>query len=361
MAFAVKRYNSLLSDAINWIIANQTKLTDFNEGSQIRTFLEAIMLVIEQLYIKVKIGFSKELNNVPFYIFNFSQKQSEKAAGNVKFSRTGTSGTDSIDSGILISTADGTQFVTTAAASITPGNTESADVPIQAVEGGKNGNVPADTITIIITPINIAGIAVNNDAATTGGLNSESTDEYMKRFREYIEGLGQSNTYGLIAGAKSVAGVRSASITEHFPPSSGYNVTLYIDDGAGNASQALIDQVALVIIGDGTALYPGYKAAGINVRILAPTKVNVTVTVEITDDGTVTQEALTLLVSQAIQDYINNLENGADVIRNKLIEVIMSIDGVSDIDLTLPAANTTINADQIARTDESLITITFAT
>ena len=144
---------------------------------------------------------------------------------------------------------------------------------------------------MIVTPVN--GVeTVDNSSSTTGGLDVETDEEFTKRFKEYVEGLGQSNEYGLITGAKSVTGVRSVSTIEHFPPSSSYNVSVYIDDGAGNASAALIASVLSELKGNGTVSNPGYKAAGINIQVLAPTKVTQDVTVVVTDDGALSEATM---------------------------------------------------------------------
>jgi uncharacterized phage protein gp47/JayE len=207
----------------------------------------------------------------------------------------------------------------------------------------------------------IAGVdTVNNSSSTSGGLDAEDDNAFLKRFTEYIKGLGKGNVYGMIAGAKSVNGVRSVSIVEHFPPITGnYNASVYIDDGSGNAPQILIDAVTLVLVGDGTENYPGYKPAGINIRVLAPSKVTININVTVTETGEIGQDVLTVNIENAINNYINNLQLGEDVIRNKLIDAIMNLVGIYDIDLTTPSGNTAIAATQIARV--GTITIDFYT
>lgn len=354
-AIAVKKYKDLLDDMISWVVANQSKLTDFNEGSMVRTILESIALLAEQIYIKTRVGFEDGLIDVPFYAFNFEKDAPQKAAGEVIFSRTGTSGTVDIPIGTLIATADGLQFRTTEAAEITDGNNDSSATDIQAMRAGSLYNVAASTIVIIVSPL--SGVdSVDNASATSGGLDEESDSAFLDRFQQFIEGLGQANVAGLIAGAKGIDGVRSASVVEHFPPSSSYNASVYIDDGAGNAPQALLDSVEDVLIGDGTGTVPGYKAAGINIQVLAPTKVTVTVTVEVDDDGTVSREALEYQIENAITGYINNLLIGEDCVRNKIIEAIIAVTGVADLTLTVPASNTTISGVQIARVGTIVIT-----
>jgi len=357
MAFSLKLFAAVLEDMVNWMIATQSKVTDFNEGAVIRSFLEAIGYEIEQLYIRTRVGFDESLPSIPFYAFDFVRKVGQKSSGSIIFSRSGTTGEITIPIGSLVATADGTQFETTSTGTIENGNQDSNSVSIMATEAGSESNVPANTIIVIITPI--SGVeTVDNSSATSGGLNQETDEEFVKRFKEYIEGLGQSNESGLITGAKKVTGIRSASTVEHFPPSSSYNVSVYIDDGAGNAPQALIDAALLKLKGLGTTDNPGYKAAGINIRVLAPSKVTQDVTVTIEDDGKLSEATMEYNIELAITNYINNLVLGDDIIRNMLIKAIMAVDGVVDITLTTPADNITINYNQIARV--GTITITFS-
>jgi len=357
MEFSLKLFSAIIEDMITHMIAVQSKVTDFNEGSVTRSELEAIALEIEQLYIRTRVGIEKSLKSIAFYTFNFEKQAGQKSGGSVIFSRTETSGEITIPIGTLIATNDGTQFETTSVGTINDSEQNSNTVTILATEEGEESNVPANTIVVIITPV-IGVETVDNSSATSGGQDVETDVAFTLRFSEFITGLGKSSESGLITGAKKVQGVRSASTIEHFPPSSSINVSIYIDDGAGNASQALIDEVEDKLKGDGTEDNPGYKAGGINIEVLAPTKVTQAVTVEITDDGTLAQTTIEYNTELAITNYVNNLLLGGDIIKNELRRVIMKVDGIYDISLTVPASNVTINPNQIART--GVITITFA-
>jgi uncharacterized phage protein gp47/JayE len=189
-------------------------------------------------------------------------------------------------------------------------------------------------------------------------LNAESDEDFVSRFQAFILGLGRGNIYGLITAALSVTGIRSASVVEHFPPVSGYNVSVYVDDGAGNAPPALLAAVLSVIVGDGTAANPGYKPAGINVEVVAPTKVTIDVTLNIVDDGSVDRDSITVNVTNALNAYINGLKLGEDVIYYQLVESIMNVVGVYDIALSAPTANISIGPTQVARV--GTITITYS-
>lgn len=345
-----KTYRAILADMEAWIIANQDKITDFNEGSGITSFIEAIAQQVEQLYLRAKIGFIKYLPNLPFYAFGFSKHAGSKASGTVVFSRNvATTDPVTIAIGTLVSTASGLIFVTTSLGVILANQTSSGEVSIQAYDVGANFNVPAATITTMTTPV-VGVDTVTNSSSTTGGLDEEDDNSFQSRFRDYTLGLGRGNVYGLKAAAMSVTGVRSASPVEHFPPLSDiYNVSMYIDDGAGNAPQALIDAVVAAIQGDGTTANPGNKPAGINVRVLGPTKVTIGVQVTVTDTGNVSRGTITSNIQTAVTNYINNLQIGEDVIYNELVQVIMEVVGVYDIVLSQPSANVSIGSTQIAR------------
>jgi uncharacterized phage protein gp47/JayE len=357
MAFTVKRLPEILSDMLNWIIANQDKVTDFNEGSVIRSFCESVGIQIEEFYIKARLGFDKYLLNIPFNAFNFNYLEGIYSTGNEKFTRIGTSGILPIPSGTVVSTETGIMFKTTAAGEISSGQTTSLDIPIIAKEIGKDGDVPSGSINNLVTSINNI-TSVTNTLATTNGLDKETEAQYKERFVEFIEGLGGSNTQGLIATAKKATGVRSASFVEHFPPVSTYNITIYVDDGSGEASAAMLAEVENLLIGDGTGTYPGAKGGGINLRVLAPTKVTVNITCQITDDGTISEEAIKYNTELALTEYITGLLIGEDVILNSIRKTIMDQIGVTDVSVTVPSSNTPIGSNQIAAI--GTITITFA-
>lgn len=354
-----KTYRAILADMEAWIIATQDKITDFNEGSGITSFIEAVAQQVEQIYLRAKIGFIKYLPNLPFYAFGFDKIAGVKSTGVVTFSRNVATGDAvSIDIGTIVSTDSGLLYLTTTLGTILASQTTSNDVAVEAYDIGAKYNVPASSITVLTTPV-IGVDTVDNAAATTGGLDEETDNAFQQRFHDYVLGLGRGNISGLVTCAKSVAGVRSASVVEHFPPVTGYwNASLYIDDGTGLAPAALIAAVEDVLIGDGTESNPGYKPAGINVQVLGPTVVSIPVTVQIYDTGDIDRDTISAAAQTAIENYVNNLLLGEDFIYNELIDVLMSVPGIYDVSLSTPTANVTIATTQIART--GLISISYA-
>jgi hypothetical protein len=127
-----------------------------------------------------------------------------------------------------------------------------------------------------------------------------------------------------------------------------------------NYFTGLIAQVQKVIDGDPAdrVNFEGVRAAGVEVRVLAPIVVIQSVSVALVLLKGFTLANVRPLVDAAIQDYINNLGISNDVIYNELIDRIMGVDGVFDLTLSAPATNIVVLDNEIARTSSGNITIT---
>jgi uncharacterized phage protein gp47/JayE len=357
--FDIKTYAQILADMETWIIANQSTITSFRAGNALTSMLESFARELAAAYIKSSVGYDISAKQIPSYAFNLLRLEGAYATGDVVFSCAVAAPADvHIPIGTLVSTTSGLVFETTVEGIILTGNTDSGDVGVQATQMGEQYNVGPLDISVIQTPV--SGVdSVENANAMAGGRTDETDTAYLARFAAYIAGLGKSNKSGIIANVLTVAGVKSASIYEHFPPVSDYNATLYIDDGTSvGPSAELIATVQDIVDGDGTTANPGLRAAGVNIRVLAPTVVTVDVDVEVTDTGRVDRAFMEYSIEQDVTFYINNLGIGDDCIRNEIIQRIMEVQGVVDIDLTDPATNTSIGTDQVARV--GTITITWA-
>lgn len=349
MGFTVKSFDELVADMVTWIIANSSKITDVSPGSVIRSFVEGAALSIEEIYIGTYLGFRRYLATIPETTFDFERKNGTKSTVNVVFSRIGTTGDVTIPSGTRLKTASGLRFITTASGAITNGNTDSGNVPCEAEEVGTSYNVGSGTITIIEDTV--SGVdSVTNALAATGGVDQESLLAFNTRFQAYIEGLGRSNVAGLIAGALSVEGITSVSVVELFPPVANVNVDLYVDDGtAVGVSADKLAEVQSIIDGDGTEDNPGYRAAGVNVQVKAPTIVSQNITMTVTVIAGVDTDQVENDIIDDVTEYVNTLGAGSDIIYNELIAAIMGVYGVVDVSLTTPSANVAIADSQVGR------------
>ena len=163
-----------------------------------------------------------------------------------------------------------------------------ARIPVRAVKGGQEGNVAADTVLLMVTPLR--GIAyVTNPEAMTGGAEAESDESYLSRILAAIR-TGASMT-GCVADyirwAKEVPGVGQVvvdpewddpTLSEQFHYLDGYGsrrcagaVRLIIIDSNGvPANQQLLDAVYLRIAGTGDDDPARLMPIGAHLTVTAP-------------------------------------------------------------------------------------------
>jgi phage-related baseplate assembly protein len=103
--------------------------------------------------------------------------------------------------------------------------------------------------------------------------------------------------------------------------------------------------------------YPGYRAAGVLVRVLSPTVRQMLFTANITVKHGFNQVGIAAQVSASISEYVNGLGIGDDVILSELIDRAMSVPGMFDVLILNPTSNTVISDSELARILDSNITI----
>lgn len=345
----VQTYNDIYDSAKALMIANQTKITDFNQGSIISTIFETFARLLENGYIDVRNGYSQNLKSIAYSIFGFQKKEGQKAVANVIFSRGVTQNTQTvipvdtrISNGSLI-------FITTATGTIEANQLKSNSIPVIAENIGLEYNVSANTLTTIETVLPTDVVSVTNPLKASGGIDNETELEMLSRFKTFINGLQGTSKYGFKSSILALPGVRSISIDEHYPPENHiYNATVYIDDGTGGLSTELKEQIESIINGDDTSINPGKRASGVNIRVLAATPV--TINVEVTCKIYRTEHAQAELeITDAIQQEINSLSINENFVLTSLILKLRQISYVKDVVITTPSGNVDIDINQIAR------------
>ncbi len=188
-----KTRKQILSEMITWTRNNNSSLTDFNEGSVIRSIYNAVAAILAQLYYNlhrlyraVRIvyanGTDLEIAVAPRSI---TRRGATKASKTVTF--TGTSATV-IPLGMKVATPDGIEFVTTESDTV-PASSK-VDVDIEAVTDGATGMVNAGEITVMVDEVD--GLtAVTNAAPTDGGFDAETDEQLRNRAITQLATLSQ--------------------------------------------------------------------------------------------------------------------------------------------------------------------------
>lgn len=133
----------------------------------------------------------------------------QKATGSITI--TGDAGA-TIYAGFIVQARNNQRFVTLE--DVTIGSSGTATVPIQAFEAGPDGNVAAGTIDTVVTPL-AAAISVTNAAATVGGRNRETDQEFRERYLSSVDKPGGSNTDAIRAQLLEVPGIVTAVVWEN--------------------------------------------------------------------------------------------------------------------------------------------------
>jgi uncharacterized phage protein gp47/JayE len=201
---------------------------------------------------------------------------------------------------------------------------------ITAVEAGPKGNVPANTVTLMMTPIK--GItSITNEANITGGTEVENDDELRNRIME-IDAASEASFVGSDGDykrwAEEVPGVGTALVMPEWAGPGTVKVVV-IDANGQPANAAIIAAVYDNIMSPGDRLQR--KAPiGATVTIEAPTakELNYTFTLEL-KAGENQETVLERFKAQLRTYYVEAKKEG--VVRyNRVSSILTNTEGVKD-------------------------------
>lgn len=354
----IRRYDEIMESAVANMIARQEKVTDFNEGSIIHTILDTVARIAERAYVAIRQGFNEMLAILPYSPFKFEKKEGSYASGTVVFRRASAlPGKSIIPKGTVVSNGE-LNFTTTEAGTIGADAIESDVIEVIAEKAGTDYNLAAGSVNSIESIVPADVVSVSNTSAFTGGTDEETDADFEERFKAYINGLSGTNAYAIRSAALSVNAVRSISIQNHKPPLKNiYNMSVYVDDGSGGATESTLSAVKLAIEGDDTEANPGHLAPGVNIRVVTPTAIPVNVEMNVSIYSTDMDTSKTE-IQNVVASYVNSLTIGESCIISSIITKVMALNYVKDVEILSPASNVEPSINQIARIGNISITLT---
>lgn len=341
--------------------STQKTITDFNVGSVARTLIEAPASEIDELYQKMFIGLKEAIPVAIYQAFEFDRIAAIPASGIVRVTITPQASSTLIAAGTAFK-IDGvaTTFTSQYDATIAAGASY-VDVSVVASTAGVVGNIPANK-SFTIQPTVSALVSATNLLKFDNGRDLESDEERKTRFRAFIAALNHGTVaaiyYGLkLANLKDASGniteaVQASVVIEPYtinPANPIAYVQCYIHNGSSGASVDLINQAKKIINGyydaSGNAV-AGWKAAGVKVDIYAAVNVSVAVTGTVTVlTGYVAADVISAATT-AVSAYLQGLNIGSSAIKSEIIAIIMNIDGVYNVSLSAPSADTVASSSQ---------------
>ncbi len=351
-------------------------ITDYNSGSIIRTFSEATGSVVEIEAVSAQALAFQAMVYGTWNAFGITPLPMTYAITNETFSTSnGLPATQNvyIGSGTNLSTPGNITFVTTSSATLLSGTT-SVSIPVQSTIGGLQGRTGANTITNLNTSLSYP-IVVTNPLATSGGNNAETPGQTMGRFMAKVASLGLASPVAIANAAIGITvsgtseSVQVATVVEPWITTSGSGAyfDLYIDNGGGGASTALIQQVESAMNGVFNTSNEGFRPAGVPYSVLPVNPVDCTVTVT----GTVVSSSLITVmqtnVTNAIDSYFQTLQFGQSVNLINIIAIVANTvsTSVSALNIILyDASGTSVQSISVNSTQRLILSstnITFTT
>lgn len=246
-------------------------------------------------------------------------------------------GTGTISVGDIFQTASGTQFRAIENKDVDDGDY----VNIEAVVAGMNGNVPANTITII--PVTITGIeSVTNPEELSGGYEAETKDELYQRYIDDLQKpITSGNVYHYQKWALEVAGVKKADVK---PLWNGDNTVkvIIVDQNSHPASEELVKAVQdyidpYVLQKDGTkkgwGCGNGQAPIGAYCTVESAAALDLVITVNIKKRAGEVISTLQTRVQDAINKLLAELAFSEDidyVSYARIGAAILDVDGIAD-------------------------------
>ncbi len=269
--------------------------------------------------------------------FGLTRNPATAATGTLTFSRFTSTNVATISPGVQVQTADGTQQFAVIA---DPGQAlwnpllnvyqiqagqSSGNVTAQALVAGTGGNVAANTISTILTPI--SGVdQVTNPAPFENGAPTETDASLKQRFQMYIQSLRQGTMIAVEAAILATDPTLQYVIVEDEQfdgtPQAGYFYVV-INDGSGNPPPTTVAAVQAAVA--------QVRPIGIPFGVFAPNPINVTIDLTLSVASGYVIGAVQQQVQQAIIAYVDAVDFGATLAWSKIFAVAYNVPGVTDV------------------------------
>ncbi|MFZ0271005.1 MAG: baseplate J/gp47 family protein [Acidobacteriaceae bacterium] len=338
-------FTSLVQNMVTSAQARATVALNLTIGSVLRAILESVAAVV--LWLEAQIAYVLTITrlatsngpDVDSFVndFGFERIAAVAATGQLTFGRFSSTAQAVVPINAPVQSADGTQnfFVTLDASNpnysaslggyVLGTGISSINVPSQAVTPGSAGNMLANTITVITSPI--TGVdTVTNAAAFTNGLDAESDPAVKARFVLFINSLSKAiQTAIAFAIASSRQGL-FFTLTENYAYNGAWQPGFFyavVDDGTGTPSDATLNAAGAAI--------EAVRGFTIQYGVFAPIVLNANVSMTIVSATGYVHNTVAANVSLALTNFINSLMLGTSLPYTQLAAIAYGVPGVQNV------------------------------
>ncbi|WP_298286570.1 baseplate J/gp47 family protein [Acidocella sp.] len=335
MQLTVLNFSTLVERMAAAVQGAAAALIDLTVGSVLRAILEAnasIALWMQWLIVQVlaatRLATSTGGDCDSFGAdFGFARLPAVAAAGGVTLSRYATAGSVVIAPGTGLATMQNAQaflvvadtenaaFDAALGGYVMAAGVASVTASVVAALAGSAGNVQANTITLIASPV--AGVdVVTNQNALTGGVDAESDAAFKLRFGNYLASLSKATNGAIGAAIGAIQQGLSYSIQENIDQTGAVlmgNFVITVDDGSGAPPPALLGAVQGAV--------DAVRPVGTSFAVQAPQVIAANVTINIVPSSASLLNAAIAAVGSAVAQYIGALPVGATMSYTRLAQI----------------------------------------
>ncbi|MGH6951004.1 MAG: baseplate J/gp47 family protein [Vitreimonas sp.] len=359
-----RTFSQLVADQVAAVQGAAAGLVDFNVGSILRAFVEAVALValwlqglILALLAATRASTATGVDLDTWMAdFGLTREAAFAARGDVTFSRFSTSGEALVSLGATVETVDGSQSFAVVvdttnlawsavhqAYVMSPGVGQ-VTVPVVAVIPGAAGNVAAGVVTVLTGAM--PGIdTVVNSASFFSGSDPESDAAFRARFHLFIASLSKATRaavdYAIASLEQNLTHTLVENETYDGEVRRGHFYVI-VDDGTGTPTSETLALVAAAI--------EQVRPVGISFGVFAPVIVPVTVSLAVKLVFGADATAVKAAVAGAIEQHIDGLVMGAAVNLTRIAQLAYDaspdVTNVTNIQLNGVAADIAVAAQQ---------------
>jgi len=251
-----------------------------------------------------------------------TRRQATKATGYAAFYPSEeTHDSILIPAGTIVSTIAGMRRYVTDSDVTLSASQDYVTAPITAIAEGADYNAVAGMLGIIVTPVIGIGRVVNG-SPITGGADTESDEALRARVKASYETISNgANAAYYQSLAMSVSGIGSASVVGGARGAGTVNVYVLGSDGS-TVTAAKLSEVQTLLSAE--------RELNVDVRACHPEEIDISLYIRLKVQPGYSFNAVADQVRSAVEDFIDGLGIGRDVLLCEIGELIYHIKGVAD-------------------------------
>jgi uncharacterized phage protein gp47/JayE len=352
-----KTAETLLGELLVVLRAEGLPTTAWQPGSVPRTLLKADATVLADLYATVRSvargAFLGDAENEWLTLlaasrFDLTRTPADYTQGVVLVAVASGAGPYTVNAAGLVVTDGARRWRSTNAAPVTVSSAASVAFTVKAESPGEDYNAANGAITSVVTPA-LAGLSVSNPVYASGtwitraGADAETDAALRARCRDRWGTLGRgagdaAYRYWARTGHAYAAQVTRAEV---HPGVGDGTLTIYVAGPSGVIADAGIIAAVQAWVNTNKARTDDVTVTAASARAVSVTG---TVRVRAANDSAANRA----LATDALAAYFAGLGIGDDVDLGALYHAIYSATGVVDVDLDAPAADVSVNNDEVA-------------